>query len=632
MLRESIRLARREQGALRIEGGTLVRTDPGKATSVTPSPKTAHLKLVPAASAVRRALRQRCREVTAHLDKTRALAKDEIEAAARGILRELNHPEGFVGWTMVALSTEFWRDQVSAIPPQRRLFLLPANLDHDSQCGSGRPSDEDAVECVACAVVQVRSAAERSGYLVHIAQGAPDVLRIIVGGQVDAIVGVAHLNDLEKALDPILLAGIPCMAVPLLSNDGEPAVIDDEAVRDLIDLPFHEHRPLTRSFVHLLRGASQLFEPDQLERLAPRTRGEIRLEEWNGAGLDRVDPIAGTEAIAYDFLSRGGKYLRPFITLAVYDALRGSLATGEGGSRVIREWPDSIKRAAMSIETFHKASLVHDDIEDEDLFRYGRPSLHRTFGVPTAINVGDYLIGLGYRLVSREKHTLGGECVADILDVLADSHQRLSEGQGAELFWREAKNKHISLVDALRIYALKTAPAFEASFLTGIRLASPLDGFVEPIKALSRELGIAFQILNDLADWHGDQNNKMARALDLISGRPTVLWALAMQDLNESGRKELERLVAENGSSNGSRLDRAARLYDEAGVGESAIRLIDKYQSRAKETAAQPQLKPLHDVLVYLIDLVLEPRHGGRDVLQSEPPKPLGTERRVTSP
>ena len=67
----------------------------------------------------------------------------------------------------------------------------------------------------------------------------------------------------------------------------------------------------------------------------------------------------------------------------------------------------------MSIETFHKASLVHDDIEDDDAFRYGAETIHRQYGIPTAINVGDYLIGMGYRLVSRESKTLGPEAVSD---------------------------------------------------------------------------------------------------------------------------------------------------------------------------------------------------------------------------
>src|SRR5439155_11681976 len=110
--------------------------------------------------------------------------------------------------------------------------------------------------------------------------------------------------------------------------------------------------------------------------------------------------------------------------------------------------------AALAIEAFHKASLVHDDIEDDDTFRYGRATLHRQHGVGTAINVGDYLIGLGYRLVSREKQALGGEVTADILDRLSDAHLKLSEGQGVELLWRDASVKTLTTLDALKIFAL----------------------------------------------------------------------------------------------------------------------------------------------------------------------------------
>src|SRR5205814_4222584 len=146
---------------------------------------------------------------------------------------------------------------------------------------------------------------------------------------------------------------------------------------------------------------------------------------------------------------------------------------------------ESVRRAALAIETFHKASLVHDDIEDDDTFRYGRETLHRQYGVSTAINVGDYLIGLGYRLVSRERKALGGDCTADILDRLADAHMKLSEGQGAELLWRDAKDKALTALDALKIYALKTAPAFEAALYAGLRLAGPTDKYEKMIADFS---------------------------------------------------------------------------------------------------------------------------------------------------
>ena len=588
--------------------------------------KTAHLKKVPESKALREQIRARAMEVASRLDKSRPLSKDEMETIVRAMLNEMGQPEGFVGWAMVVFASAFWQDQVAAVPPERRLFLLPHCLKHAAGC----PADYDEFgldckTCGACSIADFRGLAEDMGYKVLVAEGSPIVLKIIVSGYVDAIVGVACLNVLEKAIDKILLAGIPCMAVPLLSSDCRNTSVDEDWVDEMIRVPYVESKAKTQTYMHLMRGSAKLFEADELERLIPRQRGQARLTELNGNGLAGIDPIAGTEALAFDFLSKGGKYSRPFITMAVYDALRGGDATRERGEDVVREIPDAVKRAAMSIEAFHKASLVHDDIEDADRYRYGDDALHVKHGVATAINVGDYLVGLGYRLVSRESRELGPETVSDILDYLADAHQRLAEGQGAELLWRDAPDKRLKPLDALKIYALKTSPAFEAALFTGVRLAGPAEGYVQPIKLFARNLGIAFQILNDLKDWKGDADNKLLAGGDTLSGRPTILWALALEGLGEAQRAELLQLVDEAGQlhaalnqegeahassvTNGrirSVLNRVRHLYHEANVFEKVDRLIDKHQQRAEEVADEIEPEELRRLLYYLVDTVLD--------------------------
>jgi geranylgeranyl pyrophosphate synthase len=323
------------------------------------------------------------------------------------------------------------------------------------------------------------------------------------------------------------------------------------------------------------------------------------------------DPLAATEAIAYDFLTRGGKYSRPFITLAVYDALTGGHGTGPDGAEHIQtHFSDAVRRAALSIEAFHKASLVHDDIEDDDPFRYGEETVHRRYGVPTAINVGDYLIGMGYRLVSREVASLGPAVVADILNCLSDAHLRLSEGQGAELIWRDARDKQLTPLDALKIYTLKTAPAFEAALLTGARLAGPLEAYGEPLRQFARNLGVAFQILNDLADWEGDDHNKLACGGDALAGRPTVLWALALEGLAPAKREQLLALAAPPARHDApawdQRLAQLQRLYHEAGVFDKAHRLVEKHRQRAEKIADEVEPEPLRALLYYLVDSVLD--------------------------
>jgi geranylgeranyl pyrophosphate synthase len=585
--------------------------DPADAsTAVTPKKparrSTSHLKLVPETRELREQLRLRCGEIAAKLDKSRPLTKDEMETVSRKLLDEMHLGEGFVGWVMVMLATAFWQDQVAGVPFNRRLFLLPHCLKHAEGC----PADYDEFgldcrRCGACSIADFRTKAEDLGYKVLVAEGSPVVMKIIVSGYIDAIVGVACLNVLEKAIDKILLAGIPCMAVPLLSSDCRNTSVDEDWVAGMIDTQQVAPPQKTKSYVHLIRSAAGIFETAELQRLAPRTRGGPILAEMNGHGIAGIDPVAATEAIAYDFLAKGGKHSRPFITLAVHDALTGGKGTSADGADHLAGVSDSVKRAALSIETFHKASLVHDDIEDDDEYRYGDLAVHRRFGTATAINVGDYLIGLGYRLISRETATLGPQVAADILDRLADAHMKLSEGQGAELVWRDARDKRLKPLDALKIYALKTAPAFEAALYAGARLAGSVDAYREPISQFARNLGVAFQILNDLKDWEDDDHNKLRSAGDILGGRPTVLWALALEGLPPAERAELESLMAQNRSCGGS-LERIRQLYRQAGVFDQAVRLVDKYRERAEAVADALEPDELRRLFYYLVDSVLE--------------------------
>ena len=573
---------------------------------------TSHLKLVPPTLELREQMRAKCIEVAAGLDRSKPMTKDELEQASRGLLSSLGLPEGYLGWTMVVLSSAFWRDAVATVPPERRLFLLPHCLKHAQGC----PADYDQFgmnckQCGACSIADFRSIAEEMGYRILVAEGSPVVMKIIIGGYVDAVIGVACLNVLEKAIDKILLAGIPCMAVPLLSDDCRNTKVDEPWVADMVRTPHVAARQETRSYIHLLRTAADLFSPESIDRFAPRVRSKTPLlaEAVSREAIGKIDPISATEHIAYDFLSRGGKHSRPFITLAAYDALTGDLGSGASGEETCLKIPPAVRRAAISIETFHKASLVHDDIQDDDAFRYGQPAVHKRFGNATAINIGDYLIGLGYRLLSGlidDDRRFDPQMRVDVLDCLANAHVRLTEGQGAELIWRDALDKALKPLDALKIYALKTAPAFEAALYSGIRLAGDASPYVEAIRTFSRNLGVGFQILNDLQDWNGDTANKVAAAGDVLGGRPTLLLALALESLPAESQAELLDIVSGRSDIEASRrIATVRRLYQQANVFETARKLIDKHQERAEAIADQINPEPLRRLFYFLIDTVL---------------------------
>jgi geranylgeranyl diphosphate synthase, type II len=560
-------------------------------------PNSAHLKVVPETRELRDRVRAEAARLGQTLDRSKPLTKANLRALAEGLLKEMSLGEQYLGFVMVVLSNEFWREQVQAIPFNRRLLLLPHCLKHAEGC----PADYDEFgldcrKCGACSVADFKTKAEDLGYKVLVSEGTPIVLKIIVSGHVDAIVGVACLNVLEKAIDKILLAGIPAVATPLLSSNCRNTSVDEDWVAELIDLQTPPPPTITRTYVHLMRAANRICEGDELTRLAPRSRGSA-----GTSPAARTDPLAIHENIAYEWLGSGGKRSRPFITLAAYDALKGAPGTrSEEGL----DLPDGVRRTALAIEAFHKASLVHDDIEDDDTFRYGRATLHRQYGVGTAINVGDYLIGLGYRLVSRERKELGGDCTADVLNRLSDAHLKLSEGQGAELLWRDARDKSLTALDALKIYALKTSPAFEAALYAGLRLAGPADQYEKLVTEFSKNLGVAFQVLNDLKDWEGDSDNKMVAGQDVLAARPTLLLALALEGSAAAERAELLALLG--GPRDRGTLDRVGELFRQAGVFDKAEKLVEKFRARAEALADDVEPTELRELLYYLVDTVLD--------------------------
>lgn len=560
---------------------------------------TSHLKAVPEALAGRERLKAAAEQYARALDRSQPFTRDQLEAHGRKLLAELGEPERFLGFAMVMVGNFFWKQQFLAVPFERRMLLLPHCLKHAAGC----PADYDEFgldceKCGACSIADYKVRAEQLGYKVLVAEGSPVVLKIIVSGRIDAILGVACLNVLEKAIDKVLIAGVPSYAIPLHSGDCKNTTLDESWVWDVLE-QFEEPRAApTTSYIPVMRAANTLFERD-FERLLPRIRSR-------GVPADFQSPLSATEAIAYDWLAHGGKRFRPFITLAAYDAATGGRGVAVGPGDVVPAFPDSVCRVAMAIEAFHKASLVHDDIEDNDAYRYGRETLHRQFDLGTAINVGDHLIGLGYRLVGSIRQEAGAEAAADIGDRMAAAHLKLCDGQGAEMRWHAAPGQVLGPLDALQIYALKTSPAFEAALYAGLRLAgdvSPYDGM---IPAFSRHLGVGFQILNDLQDWQGDDHNKLLAGQDALAVRPTLLMALAFDAATPQQRAELDDIL-HGRDAPAVRLGRLRRVFDACGVFQKAEALVEKSRARAEALADDVQPDSLRQLLYFLVDMVLTP-------------------------
>ncbi len=560
---------------------------------------TSHLKLVPETLSERERIKIESERFAQTLDRTSPFGSVQLESWGRELLDEMGLPEKYLGFVCVLIGNFFWKRQFLAVPFERRMLLLPHCLKHAEGCPA--EYDEfglDCEKCGACSIADYKVRAEQLGYKVLVAEGSPVVLKIIVGGHVDGILGVACLNVLEKAIDKVLIAGVPSYAIPLHSGDCKNTSLDESWVWDVLDKyePWSDQEA-TSSYLPLIRESNRLFEND-FERLLP----PVRTSEDSQAGT----PLAKTEAIAYDWLARGGKRFRPFITLAAYDAMTG----GAGMQAIDRngdglDCPDSVRRVAMAIEAFHKASLVHDDIQDDDLFRYGRETLHRRYDLGTAINVGDYLIGIGYRLVNSARDDVGAEITCDVLERMASAHIKLCDGQGAEMIWQETAVDSISPLEALQIYALKTSPAFEAALYAGMRMAGDVSDYEEMIPAFSRHIGVGFQILNDLKDWNGDAGNKVVAGQDMLAGRPTIMLALAFQSADDEQKRRLQEVLQGTDEEDSVRVARLRRLLEECGVFEQAEALVEKARERSEALADDVEIDELRRLLYFLVDTVL---------------------------
>src|SRR5262249_9708662 len=124
-------------------------------------------------------------------------------------------------------------------------------------------------------------------------------------------------------------------------------------------------------------------------------------------------------------------------------------------------------------------------------------------------------------------------------------------------------------------------------------------------------LGVAFQILNDLKDWDGDSDNKLVAGQDVLSARPTLLLALALEALNPAEREELLSLIGgpkpdSNGTGTDQVLRRTRRLFEKAQVFDKAEKLVEKFRARAEALADEVEPTELRELLYFLVDNVLD--------------------------
>ena len=221
---------------------------------------TSHLKAVPETLGQRNEINAAADPFMQSVDRNHAFTRDDLDQLGRKFLAEESLPEKFLGFAMVLLGNAFWKRQFMAVPFERRMLLLPHCLKHAEGCPAEYDQfGLDCEKCGACSIADYKVRAEQLGYKVLVAEGSPIVLKIIVEGYIDGVLGVACLNVLEKAIDKVLLAGVPSYAVPLHSGDCKNTSLDESWVWEVLDKYEPLPSPETNSYVPLMRAGNKLF-------------------------------------------------------------------------------------------------------------------------------------------------------------------------------------------------------------------------------------------------------------------------------------------------------------------------------------------------------------------------------------
>jgi len=500
---------------------------------------------IPQTRAERESLRSNLRSFIAEHKPVPPLSTQELRRLSELFVSEHSIDPKYVDYTIVLLNGEVWRDQLATVPFERRLLLLPKCLRIEDKCPA--PFDEFGLlckQCGLCTIQELQEEAENLGYAVLVAEGSALVMAIIETGKIDAIVGVSCLSVLEKAHPYMEAAAIPGVAIPLLQDDCKDVTVDLEWIWEVIHLT-SDDRTYRLNLDELRKEVKAWFEPNQLDAIMGPAKNE-------------------TERLARSWLAKDGKRWRPFLTACVWKALNPDAELA---------MPDSLKKLAVAAECFHKASLVHDDIEDGDDFRYGEPTLHAEHGVAVALNLGDLLLGDGYALI--------GDCDvpdrqrASILRVATSGHRTLCLGQGAEFQW--ARNpRPLSSLEVLDIFRQKTSPAFEVALLFGANLVQHDPDTCQTISEFSEALGIAYQIRDDVEDMNnGSVTN------DLVAGRPSLPLAI-LHERVKANPAELEIVErAWRRQSNPEDLAKIDTLFHEYGIGDRCRSLQESYKEQA---------------------------------------------------
>src|SRR6266849_3518118 len=222
-------------------------------------------KNIPQTTVERNHFLQVVRNYVAGSNPVPPLPADDLKLHADRVIGMLKCDPIYRDYVGVLINNEMWREQLAAVPYERRLLLLPKCLRVESKCPA--PFDEFGLlckQCGLCTIQDLQAEAEKLGYAVLVAEGSALVMGLIQTGKIEAIVGVSCLSVLERAFPYMEAAAIPGVAIPLLQDDCKDTTVDLDWIWEVIHLT-SDDRTRRLDLDALRKEVESWFTPEALD-------------------------------------------------------------------------------------------------------------------------------------------------------------------------------------------------------------------------------------------------------------------------------------------------------------------------------------------------------------------------------
>lgn len=291
------------------------------------------------------------------------------------------------------------------------------------------------------------------------------------------------------------------------------------------------------------------------------------LYEKVNAFIDKLpynrEPKSLYEPIQY-VLSLGGKRIRPVLMLLSYNLWKDD--------------PERILMPAVAVETYHNYTLLHDDLMDNADKRRGHVTVHKKWDANTAILSGDAMLVVAYQRLATVDQTK----LKPVLDLFTETALEIDEGQQFDIdFENRSDVKEEEYIEMIR---LKTSVLLACALKIGAILANAPVTDAEALYKFGEQLGLAFQLQDDLLDVYGD-TKVFGKEIggDIMCNKKTFMLINAFNRANDAQLKELQKWCSGEKFDRKEKVAAVTHLYDEIGIRQLCEAKIEYYFEESKK-------------------------------------------------